>query len=394
VAASLIWYLPGVRHPGGQARPGSLAGGLATQDDGPAAVPDPLPTQPALMTGRALPRGASLRLLAGGQTAAWFLVPSGRTEPIRGLPRDGNGYQFFRVAGGWAAQPYPPPAAPGGCANCAPAPLPVYYVAYGSPAARLIGTASGEPAPAAGPGTVWLVSYPRGADTATAAGTAQEVSRAGAALGPPVRLPAGYAIDQGTRAGLLLVQEQASSGDFRYELWDPGTRRVTRSFVHVIAASPTAIAWAPGCTGSCRVDVLDLAGGRTREISLPGQRTAAAGAFSPDTQLLALLVNVGRTKDGYPAASQLMVATLASGRTAAVPGTTVGSGIGVTFGWQPGSRLLIADVAAGLAGHVAADAPGQAEWQIAVWQPGAAGLTTALAQTPAQSWPVIAQGPY
>jgi hypothetical protein len=202
VAAALIWYLPGLRHPGGQARPGSLAGGLATQDDGSAAAPDPLPTQPALMTGRPLPRGASLRLLAGGQTPAWVLVPSGRTEPIRGLRKSGNGYQLFRVAGGWAAQPFP------------------------------------------------------------------------------------------------------------------------------------------------------------------------------------------------PAASQLMVATLASGRTAAVPGTTVGSGIGVTFGWQPGSRLLIADVAAGLAGHVAADAPGQAEWQLAVWQPGDARLATALAQTPAQSWPVIAQGPY
>jgi hypothetical protein len=345
------------------------------------------------MTGRALPAGASLRLLAGGQTPAWVLVPSGRTEPIRGLPRSGNGYQLFRVAGGWAAQPFPPATAPGACETCAPAPLPVYFVADGWPAARLIGTAAGQPAPAAGPGSLWLVSYPRGADMATAAGTAQQVSRTGAALGPPVRLPAGYAIDQGTRAGLLLVQ-QASAGDFRYELWDPGTRRVTRSFVHVIAASPAEIAWAPACTGSCRVDVLDLAGGRTREIPLPGQRTAAAGAFSPDGQLLALLVNVGLTKDGYPAASQLMVATLASGRTAAVPGTTVGSGIGVSFGWQPGSRLLIARVAADVAGHVAADAPGQAEWQIAVWQPGDARLTTALAQTPSQSWPVIAQGPY
>ena len=394
VAASLVWYLPGVRHPGGQARPGSLAGGLATQDDGSAAAPDPLPTQPSLMTGRALPRGASLRLLVGGQTPAWSLVPSGRTEPIQGLPRGGNSYQLFRVAGGWAAQPFPPATASGGCANCAPAPLPVYYVADGSRAASLIGTADGQPAPTAGPGSLWLVSYPRGADMATAAGTAREVSRTGAALGPPVRLPAGYVIDQGTRAGLLLVQEQASSGDFRYELWDPGTRRVTRSFADVIAASPTEIAWAPACTGRCRVDVLNLTGGRTKEIPLPGQRTAGEGAFSPDGQLLALLVNVGVTKDGYPAASQLMVATLASGRTAAVPGTTVGSGIGVNFGWQPGSRLLIAVVTAGAAGHVAADAPGQAEWQIAVWQPGAARLITAIAQTPSQSWPVLDLGPY
>ena len=393
VAASLIWYLPGVRHPGGQARPGSLAGGLATQDDGSDAVPDPLPTKPALITGRPLPRGASLQLLAGGETPAWSLVPSGRTEPIRGLPGGGNSYQLFRVAGGWAAQQFPPAAAPGGCENCAPAPLPVYYVADGSPAARLIGTASGQPAPAAArAASGW--SATRAARTWPPRRVPRGRSAAPVKRRAAGKAPAGYAIDQGTRAGLLLVQVQASSGDFGYELWDPGTRRVTRSFADVIAASPAEIASAPACTGRCRVDVLNLTGGRTREISLPGQRTAGEGAFSPDGQLLALLVNVGVTKDGYPAASQLMVATLASGRTAAVPGTTVGSGIGVNFGWQPGSRLLIAAVTAGAAGHVAADAPGQAEWQIAVWQPGDARLTTALAQTPSQSWPVMDQGPY
>ena len=89
-----------------------------------------------------------------------------------------------------------------------------------------------------------------------------------------------------------------------------------------------------------------------------------------------------------------MVATVASGRIAAIPGSTVGYGIGVGFGWQPGSRRLIADVDADVAGHVGADAPGQPEWQIAVWQPGDARLSTALAMSPYQSWPVIDQGPY
>ena len=160
----------------------------------------------------------------------------------------------------------------------------MYYIADGSPAASRIGAAD-LTAPAAAPGVLWLVSYRLGADMSTAAGTAQEVSVTGAAIGPRLRLPTGYVIERGTRAGLLLVQEQASSGTFRYELWDPGTQRVTRSFVDVIAASPTQIAWMPACAGGCLVHVLDLPGGRTGEIPLPRQSTAGQGAFSPDGQL-------------------------------------------------------------------------------------------------------------
>jgi hypothetical protein len=81
-----------------------------------------------------------------------------------------------------------------------------------------------------------------------------------------------------------------------------------------------------------------------------------------------------------------MVAAVASGRVTAVPGTTVGSGNGVSIGWQAGSHRLIADVTVG--------APGHFRWQIAVWQPGDARLSTALAQVPYESWPVIDQGPY
>src|SRR6185437_16879163 len=60
LAAALIWYVPGARHHGGQAKPGARATGLATQDDGLGAAPDALPTKPALMTGQPLPRTSSL----------------------------------------------------------------------------------------------------------------------------------------------------------------------------------------------------------------------------------------------------------------------------------------------------------------------------------------------
>ncbi|MGH3168271.1 MAG: hypothetical protein ACRDN0_20605, partial [Trebonia sp.] len=313
---------------------------------------------------------------------AWLLVSSGRTEPIGGLPGRGNGYQLMSIGSGWAAQPNPPGAA---CASCAPSPLPVYYFADGSRAAKRIGVADAV-APGGAPGRLWLVSYRRGADMDTAAGTAQEISVTGAALGPRLRLPAGYVIEQGTRAGLLLVRQEGGPGPVRYELWGPGTRRVTRSFVNVIAASPTGIAWTPACTSGCRVHVMSLPGGGTREISLPGGTRAGQGSFSPDGRLLALLVTAGIAANGYPAANQLWVATVATGRSTEVPGTAVGSGIGVIFGWQPGTGRLMAEVTTGTVG--------QSVWQIGLWQPGAAGLSTVLGRTPYNSWPVLSQAPY
>jgi hypothetical protein len=136
------------------------------------------------MTGQPLPRSAGLWVLLGGHGPAWLWVGGDRTEPIRGLPGSGNGYQFIRIAGGWAAQPFPVGNA--ACPNCAPRPLPVYYVADGSPVASRIGAAD-VTAPAATPGAVWLVSYRRGANMSTAAGAAQEVGVTGAVLGPRLR---------------------------------------------------------------------------------------------------------------------------------------------------------------------------------------------------------------
>jgi hypothetical protein len=155
--------------------------------------------------------------------------------------------------------------------------------------------------------------------------------------------------------------------------------------VNLIAASPAEIAWVD-CTEGCQVHVMDLSGGPAGQFSLPGRSTAYAGAFSPDGRFLALLVTARITATGQPAAIRLTVATVASGLITTVPGTTVGSGNGVSFGWQAGSHRLIADLATGT--------PGQPEWQIAVWGPGDARLSTALVRIPENSWPVIDQGPY
>jgi len=331
------------------------------------------------MTGQPLPRSAGVWVLLGGHSPAWLSVGDARMEPIRGLPGSGNSYQFFRIAGGWAAQRFP--VGDVACPNCAPRPLPVYYIADRSPVASRIAVADFT-APAATHGALWLVSYRRGANMRTAVGTAHEVSVTGAMLGPRLRLPPGYVIDQGTRAGLLLVQDMAGSGPVRYELWDPGTRRVTRSFENLIAASPAEVAWTPACTVHCQVRVLELPGLRVEEISLPGRTKAYAGAFSQDGQLLALLVATGTSAAGRNPPFRLMVATVATRRVTTVPGTTIVGRVGISFGWQPGFHRLIADIGVGN------------QWQIAVWRPGQARLSTALARVPYDSWPVIDQGPY
>jgi hypothetical protein len=214
------------------------------------------------------------------------------------------------------------------------------------------------------------------------AGTAQQFSVSGAALGPRHRLPRGYVIDQGTAAGLLLVPAVARAGAARYRLWQPGTRRAGRSFPNVIAVSAGEIAWMPACTARCTVHVLNLADGPGRRIPLPGRSRAYQGTFSPDGRFLALQLTARTGAGGRATATQLAVAALASGKLTAVPGTTIGAGIGVDFGWQPASGQLVA--AASL----------QDGWQVAAWRPGDARLHVAVTRAPAGSWPVLGPGPY
>jgi len=336
------------------------------------------PHKPARMAGRPLPRDAGLRLVLGGRRPAWLWVATGRTEPIGGLPRRDNGYQLIRIASGWAALPFPGHGV--SCDRCAPRRMPVYYIADGSREASRLGAAAFV-APAATSGAMWLISYRAGAVLRAAAGTAQEFSVSGAALGPGRRLPRGEGIDQGTAAGLLLAPELAGPGVIRYRLWEPGTRRVSHSFQDVIAVSPEGIAWMPPCTARCTVHVLNPEGGPGRVIALPGGSQAYAGEFSPDGRLLALQVTARIGASGQPSATRLAVAVVATGRLTAVPGTTIGSGIGVDFGWQ-GNGRLVADVAL------------QDAWQVAVWRPGDARLYIAVARAPAGTWPVVGPGPY
>jgi hypothetical protein len=337
------------------------------------------PRNPARMAGQPLPRTAGLRLMLGGQRPAWLRVTTGKTEPIRGLPRHDNGYQLIRVASGWVALPFPGNGV--SCDNCAPRPMPASYIASGSREATRLGAAVFV-APAATRGAVWLISYRAGAVMPAARGTAQEFSVSGAARGPRRRLPRGYVIDQGTAAGLLLVPELSGRGAVDYRLWDPVTRRASRSFQNVIAASAGEVAWMPVCAERCSVHLLNLDGGRRRVIALPGRSQAYAGAFSPDGKLLAIQVTATAGVGGRAKATRLVVTAVAGGTLTAVPGTTIGIGVGVDFGWQASSGRLVAD--AGL----------QDAWQVAEWRPGDARLYVAITRPPAGSWPIVGPGPY
>ncbi len=322
----------------------------------------PTPTASAAPGGPAGPNGIAeqtlawdrnLKLPVTGTRPAWFSPASGRAEPIGGLPVNRAGYQFTRVVGGWAVQASS--AGSAGCGSCAPPPEPVWFLADGARSATPIGTAI-LVAPGATAGAVWLTSYQVRANTMTASGTARE---AGATGTPPrpVRLPPGYAVDQGTVRGLLLapVSLQVDGTDVLWDLSAPASSPV---FAQVVAASPDEIAWTSPCATAC-VEVLNLATGRRTEVAVPAGSSVVNGAFSPDGSFLALQLSVGSPGDGGELGMRLAVAPVSSGRLAPVPGTWVSSDALIGFGWPAAGDRLVAEFSF------------TTKMQLSSWDPGA-----------------------
>jgi hypothetical protein len=311
-----------------------------------------LPPEPDGIAGRALGWDRDLRLPAAGARPAWFSPATGRAEAIGGLPPDQSGYQFTRVAGGWAVQAVPDPVS--GCDSCAAPPEPAWFLADGARSATMLGIAS-LVAPAATAGAVWLTSYPPGVNLATASGTAREAGTAGAHA-VPVRLPPGYAISQGTVRGLLLapVSRQPGAAD---ELWDPPAGKASPVFDGVLAAGPDAIAWASPCAGC--VQVLNLASGRRTAVALPAGNSVVNAAFSPDGSFLALQLSVSSPGSGGELGTRLEVAPVSTGRLIPVPGTWVSSDALIGFGWPAAGDSLVARFSF------------TTKMQLTAWHPGA-----------------------
>jgi hypothetical protein len=340
------------------------------------ASPAPVPTAPAALSlppgpdgiaGQTLAWNRNLRLPDAGAQPVWFSPASGRSEPIDGLPANLSGYQFIRVAGGWAVQATP--ALPAGCGSCAGPPAPVWFLADGARSATRVGTAN-LVAPAATAGKVWLTSYAPGENMNTAAGTAREAGATGAPLTRPVTLPPGYVIDQGTDRGLLLTPASQQPGATVSKLWDPSAPKASQAFDRVLAASPSEIAWTPPCAPKCSVQALDLATGRHTVVALPAGISVTNGAFSPDGSFLALQVSFGDTGDGGDLATQLEVAPVSSGRLTAVPGTWVSSDALVGFGWPAGGDSLVAEFSFTTKMQLASWHPGASLPAVTVIQPG------------------------
>jgi hypothetical protein len=327
------------------------------------------------ISGPTLPLDAGLRLPVTGAQPVWFWPATGRSEPIRGLPRDPAGYQFTRAGGGWAVQ-----AVSGtrtSCGNCAGPPLPAYFLADRAQAAIPVGLAT-DVAPGAADGTLWLTTFPVGADRRGATGLAREVHATGTPAGAEVRLPPGFLIDRATDRGLLLVPAAQGPGAAVFELWDPATSRAGRSFTGVVAASADEVAWAPQCGAACQVQVLDLGTGRQITVTLPGVSSAASAAFSPDGSLLALEVSFYNGGDGGQLATQLDVASMASGRVTVVPSTWVSSDALAGFGWPAGGDTLIAELSFTSLVQVASWRPGHARLSVAAIRPGQSSASLVL----------------
>jgi hypothetical protein len=324
-----------------------------------------VPGMPAERDGiiiRALPWADSLRLPVAGKQPTWFSPATGRSERIGGLPADSAGYQFDRVDGGWAVQA--DSAAQTDCGGCARFAMPVWFLADGARSATRVGLAN-LVAPAAGADAMWLTSYPLGANSVTAAGTAREVGPTGALLRPAVKLPAGNVIEQGTDLGLLLAPTNPASGTGADRLWNPASRQTSRTFGAVIAANATEIASAPPCAPTCSVQVSNLATGKNTQLRLPAASSATNGAFSPSGGYLALQVTSENLGDDGALAMRLDVASVASGRLTVVPGTFVSSDALAGFGWPADDNSLVAEFNF------------ESTTQLASWHPDASGLSLA-----------------
>jgi hypothetical protein len=362
---------------------GAVYLGLAQHQHAPAAAhrtqvttsPAPVATGPIALSvppgpdgiaGPTLAWDRTLRLPVAGARPVWFSPASGRSEPITGLPANRSGYQFIRVAGGWAVQASP--ASPASCGSCAGPPVPVWFLADGARSVTRVGTAN-LIAPASTAGAVWLTSYAPGVTMTTAAGIAREADAEGA-LTSPVRLPPGYAIAQGTDRGLLLAPVSQQPGAAAYKLWDPSAPHASQGFDGVLAASSSEIAWTPRCTTKCSVQTLDLATGKRTVVALPAGSSAASGAFSPDGGFLALQVSFGNTGDGGEVAMQLEVAPTTNGRLTAVPGTWASSDALVSFGWPANGDSLVAEFSFPTKIQLASWHPGASRPAVTVIQPG------------------------
>jgi hypothetical protein len=309
----------------------------------------------AVIVGPVQPWAAATRIPRTGVQPGWLSPSSGAVQPIGGLPRYGLGYAFTRIDGGWVLQAKPArPATCGdcsvptsstqaGCDRCIGPPAAVYYLGNNARTVTTIGFAS-MVAPAATPDSAWLTTFPTNTGLGASAGVAREYGSDGQPRGLAVRLPAGYKIAQATSKGLLLAPLTGRQVAGEYQLWDPATRKVTRTFRDVVAATGSEVAIASRCPGNCPLHLINLVTGRESTLRLVRGHPVAA-EFSPDDRYLAVQVRFGT---GRAFDSQVDIVTLATRKAVAIPSTWVSNDAFGGFGWPGKSDYLAAKLLFGV----------------------------------------------
>jgi hypothetical protein len=377
LAAAVVVVVASVvvlRHlPGDQHRAGSRALPVVASSE---PLPQVITARAGVPGGMGGPRPGLMRrvrLPVAGPRPFWFWPASGRAEPIGGLPVTGGSYSFVRASGGWVvlrgalARPQ--------CKICMGAPLPVYFLADGASGARWVGVADAA-APTATAGRLWLTSVRQGDAPDHAAITARDVGTNGRPVGPAVRLPEGYAIEGTTVSGLLLTPAATLGGPAAFLLWNPGAGQSGQRIGTVLAVSARHIAWLPRCSRRCAVKVADAVTGQVITLRQPSGQVAVSAAFSPDDSYLAVQVGPDFAGTGSGEATRLDVVSLRTGRVESVPGTRVGRGALVAFGWPDGNDTLVAALSFPAEVRLSAWYPGAARPDVVALEPGpgAAGL--------------------
>jgi hypothetical protein len=255
-----------------------------------------------------------------------------------------------------------------------------YFVADGSHTATRIGVGVQDAGVVASghAGAVWLVTYPHGrVNIATEAGTARLVSTSGQMIGPPYHLPAGYRLVAAAGRYLLLqdLRVTSTTGPSVFVLWSPSAHRVVRTIDDAMAASQDLIAWTKGC-GSCQVQILNVATGKSAATSLPAGPSPGWGenaSFTDDGSLLAC-----QAPDG-----DADVYSIRTGLLLVIP--PVGAHEWFVVGWLNGGPTFM--IATGpSSGHRTSPKP---PVQIAIWQPGDTALRVATVRDRAEPYTLL-----
>lgn len=264
------------------ARPPTAVAGtpVTAPPTAPAVMPTPSPTpQPPTFEGPLLQDGLGAQVVLGGRRPAVVDLPSGRSTPITGLPSGIEVISAVRISGATILMVGDPSIGE------------VYSLPDGTTVARPLGFRGAGLMPGETDNWYWVLAS--GWDPEHPRATVEERDGSGR-LVRRVKLPKNWQPVRGVTDGILMISIDQDPEVAGLAVWDPGRRRIVRSFGHgiPIATAVDMVAW-PDRTcrvtaESCLVHVTDLHGGADRVVAIPGHAHMSFGYVSPDGSSLVL----------------------------------------------------------------------------------------------------------